>query len=122
MDKPVKKGGSGKQPESYIVDDLTHYMMARGWLVMKTHGNKFQQGFPDLYCAHREYKTRWIEVKQPHRKVNPFTEAQLRTFQEFAAKGVGVWVLTAGDEKEYKKLWLPANWYTFLHIPDVSGT
>ena len=121
MDKPKRKGGSGKQPESLVVDAITMYMKARDWLVMKTHGNKFQSGFPDLFTAHRKYGVRWIEVKLPTRGKNPFTEAQLGTFAEFTAKGVGVWVLVAGTKKEYEKLWKPANWYQFLHTPDVSN-
>ena len=60
------------------------------------------------------YGTRWIEVKMPvgYR----FTAAQLEVFPEFASKGVGVWVLTAATEEEYKKLFKPANFMWYLQV------
>ena len=74
----------------------------------------FQSGFPDLYAYHLRYGTRWIEMKMPvgyH-----FTPAQLETFPEWSSKGVGIWVLTAVTETEYKKLFKPANWHMFLGV------
>lgn len=121
MKRPPKRGGSGRQPESVLVEELTNFLKIRDWLVKKTHGNKFQSGLPDLFLAHREYGVRWVEVKLPTRGKNPFTAAQMTVFQEFAAKNVGVWVLVAATDNEYQKLWKPANWIWFLHTPDVSG-
>ena len=120
MDRPRKRGGSGRQPESVLVEAITNFLKIRDWLVMKTHGNKYQAGFPDLYCAHADFGYRWIEVKLPTRGKNPFTKHQMQSFQEFAAKNIGVFVLVAATELEYKKLWQPPNWWTFLHTPDVS--
>jgi hypothetical protein len=80
--------------------------------VKSTHGNIYQYGFPDLYIAHRSYGVRWIEIKNPDGY--RFTGAQLEFFHQLASAGVGVWVLTAATEDEYKKLFSPANWHYFL--------
>ena len=74
----------------------------------------YQSGFPDLYAYNRRYGARWIEVKNPI--AYSFTPAQIDTFPDFAAHGIGVWILTAANEFEYKKLFGPPNWHTFLSI------
>lgn len=106
----TKRGG----PEQKIQNDLIEYLKLRDWLIKVTHGNEFQSGLPDLYCAHKKYGQRWIEVKNPESYA--FTAAQLDFFPKLAAVGVGVWVLVAATEPEYKKLWLPPNWHTYLSI------
>ena len=80
----------------------------------ETHGNMYQSGFPDLFACHKRYGSRWIEVKNPLKY--KFTPAQLQDFPMFAAHGVGVYVLTAATQLEYDKLFLPANWHTYLGI------
>lgn len=86
----------------------------RDWLVKSTHGNEFQHGLPDLYCAHLRFGTRWIEVKNP--LAYSFTAAQLEFFPQLNAVGVGVWILTAATESEYEKLFKPGNWYHYLMV------
>ena len=108
--KNTKKAG----PERIIQDALKVMLKGRDWLVMETHGNEFQFGFPDLYCAHLRYGSRWIEVKNP--KNYSFTKAQMQFFPMMSSKGVGIWILTAATEYEYNKLFMPANWYTYLGI------
>ena len=74
-------------------------------------------GLPDLYCAHRQYGTRWIEVKNT---VNyRFTPAQLEIFPAMTSKGVGVWVLQSAEPEELQKLLKPANWFMFLDVMKV---
>jgi len=106
--KPLRQK-SASRPEDKIVEELTAFLKARDWLVKKTHGNIFQFGFPDLYCAHFKYGQRWIEVKVPERI--KFTGAQLEFFPQLIAHGVGVWVLVAATENEYLKLFRPSNYY-----------
>ena len=74
----------------------------------------YQEGFPDLYCCHFRFGPRWIEVKMPTGYA--FTPAQIKTFPEFNAKGVSVWIMTAATEFEYKKLFKPQNWHTYLGV------
>ncbi len=105
-----------QKPETILQKSIMDYMRLRGWECWNTHGSQYQMGFPDFYTAHFKYGTRWVEVKLPHRKVNPFTPAQMKVFQEFAGKGVGIWVLTAASSTEYNKLFKPSNWYTFLGV------
>lgn len=69
----------------------------------------FQSGFPDLFAAHSSYGMRWIEVKLPNMKGSKFTEAQLKTFPQMAAHGVGIWILTGATQMELNKLHKPAN-------------
>src|SRR5215831_19241118 len=95
-----------------IQEAVIAMLVAREWEVMSTHGNIYQFGFPDLYAMHYTRGTRWIEIKNP--EGYSFTPAQLKKFPLFAAKGVGIWILTEASEYEYEKLMLPANWYSFL--------
>lgn len=108
--KKTKRSG----PEREIQDALVDFLILKGWLVKETHGNEFQSGLPDLYCAHIRYGTRWVEVKNPLKY--SFTPAQIDFFPKLAAVGVGVWILVAATEHEYNKLFQPANWYTYLSI------
>lgn len=100
------------RPEAKIQDDLAKYLRAREWLVKYTHGSLYQSGFPDMFCAHKKYGIRWVEVKCP--TGYRFTPAQLEFFPALASKGVGVWVLTAATDEEYQKLFGAANWYWYL--------
>ena len=108
LPKETKRSG----PEAKIQDALIDFLRHRSWIVKSTHGNIYQYGFPDLYIAHRSYGVRWIEIKNPDGY--RFTGAQLEFFHQLASAGVGVWVLTAATEDEYKKLFSPANWHYFL--------
>lgn len=86
----------------------------RDWYIKETHGNMYQSGFPDIYACHKRYGTRWIEVKIAGRY--SFTSAQLETFPEFAAKNVGIWILTEATEAQYDLLFGPPNWHMFLEV------
>ncbi len=101
-------------PEAHIQDRLMKKLKSLDWLVIATHGNEYQMGFPDLYCAHCTYSTRWVEVKNP--LAYSFTAAQQIVFPAFASKGVGIWILTSDTDEEIKKLFRPPNWYQFLSI------
>lgn len=101
-------------PERIIQDKLILYLRARCWFVEETHGNAYQNGFPDLFCTHASYGQRWIEVKNPEKYA--FTAAQLLKFPQFVANGSGIWILTAANESEYAKLFKKCNWYQYLSI------
>jgi len=75
---------------------------------VKTHGNAYQSGFPDLFACSRRFGYRWIEVKKTPR----FTQAQLNVFTQFASKGIGVWVLRSVSE--YNLLFGANNWSVYL--------
>jgi len=102
------------KPETIIQKALIDYLKLRNWYVKNTHGNPYSMGFPDLYACHKSYGTRWIEVKVKDKY--SFTPAQMDVFPEFAAKGVGIWILTAATDYEYKKLFKSANWWAFLEV------
>ena len=112
MDKPKQIINVRKGPERIIQDDLILFLEKKGWFVKETHGNVYQNGFPDLFATHRSYGTRWIEVKNP--KQYAFTPAQLEQFPKFVMHGSGIWILTAATEVEYQKLFKACNWYQYL--------
>lgn len=99
-------------PESIIQDKLVKLLRSLEWYVMETHGNAFQQGFPDIYATHKHYGPRWIEVKNPGSY--SFTNAQCITFPLLAANGTQIWILVSDDETEYLKLFKPHNWESYF--------
>ncbi len=114
-----KETRAQRGPESPIKAAIKAYMELRGWYVIVTHGNMYQSGLPDLYCIHQSYRDRWVEVK--YKGKYEFTPAQLKTFPEFAQRGIGIWVLAMHDHKnadellmEYRKLWEPPNFYQYI--------
>lgn len=110
----MKRLRKTRKPESELQDQIVKLLKLHDWYVKETHGNMYQSGFPDIYACHKRYGSRWIEVKMP--EGYSFTPAQIDTFPEFAAKGVGVWILTAATEEQYNLLFKPANWHMFLEI------
>lgn len=112
MEPLAVKGYKKSGPEKELQEKIVAYLRARDWAVITTHGNEYQYGLPDLYCAHYTRGVRWIEVKHPvHYK---FTPAQLEVFPLLQSKGVGIWIFCYCDDYEYEKLQQPPNWYTFL--------
>lgn len=102
-------------PEAQIQREIVKFLKLRDWYVLETHGNAFQNGFPDLYVTHSKYFARWVEVKVAgHFR---FTPAQLEVFPKLCANGSGVWIMVAATEAEYAKLWKPANWHIYLSCP-----
>jgi len=104
----VKKFKPRDKPEAKLQARIIKFLKQRGWVVMNTHGNAFQKGFPDLYALHPRYGQRWIEVKVP--KKWRFTEAQKEYFPHFDDAGVGIWIMMHDTEEEYKKLFDEPNW------------
>lgn len=107
-----KRVRGSKKPETILQEKIAAYLRNKGWYVKSTHGNEYQSGFPDLYCIHRNYGTRWVEVKIKEKY--KFTPAQLDTFPMFQAHGVGVWILVDANDFEYRKLFSRPNWTTYL--------
>ena len=80
--EPIRKRG---RPEAKIQKAIIEYLKIRDWCVMPTHGNMYQQGFPDLYAVHHNNGTRWIEVKNP--VAYSFTPAQRKFFPLISVAG-----------------------------------
>ena len=114
---PKRKTPEG--PESKIKFSIKAKLQALDWAVIVTHGNEYQMGLPDLYCAHRTFGARWIEVKNPDSY--KFTDAQMEVFPLLTSKGIGIWVLTADTDEEIKKIIaIPPNWYQYLPIMRIK--
>jgi len=103
--------------EAKLSRDFTAFLSLRNWVVMKTHGNKYQKGFPDLLCLHHIYGSKWVELKILPGAI--FTAAQLTSFPRFSEAKVPVYIIKECTEKEYKKLHGESNWVSFLARPDV---
>lgn len=101
-------------PEKKLEHAVRNYLHSQGWYTVKMHGNKFQSGIPDLYCAHPKYGQRWIELKT---RDGVMTSAQCRTFPKFHKAGVKIFIIgavsdigTPGSNKGIfgsKSNWLP---------------
>lgn len=102
---------SNTRPEARIARECDSYLKARGWWVKKTHGNRYQRGFPDRYVFHREHGVRWIDYKAPHK--NEFTPAQQKEWPDWSMFGGGIWIMTEASDSEYRKLFGPANFRDF---------
>lgn len=113
-----KKLRTAETPEGKIKKAVIKFLRERKWLVITTHGNAFQSGLPDLYCAHVNYGQRWCELKNPNSY--HFTKAQLYTFPEMFRHGAGVWIICAATEEEYKKLFEPPNFHRFIGHSSVQ--
>lgn len=94
-------------PEADIQRAIIKFLEQRGWVIMVTHGNSVQKGFPDLYCLHRNYGQRWIEVKNP--SAYSFTPAQLKFFPAMNQAGIGVWVMVAATLEQYATLFIKSE-------------
>lgn len=115
--KPNRRGRSVKGPEAKIEQEIIDYLKVRDWFVQRLHGSTFQAGMPDLFACCKMSKVgivRLIEVKDPKRKGNVFTPAQLEMFPKICANGGTVHVLTGATKEEYDKLFEPSNWYQYL--------
>jgi hypothetical protein len=103
-------------PEAKIQTALETFLVLRQWFVRPLHGDASNYGWPDLYCCHKQYGQRWIEVKLPEMRGSKFTPAQLEWFPKLSGSGAGIWIMTAADEHEYSVLFRPQNWYHYLSV------
>ena len=101
-------------PEAKIQEAWIKFLLVRGWYCVETHGTLYQSGLPDVFITHSKYGTRWTEVKNPEKW--SFTPAQIEVFPKLIANGCGVWIITAANELEYKKIFEPCNYHMFLSI------
>jgi hypothetical protein len=85
----------GKQRETVqVLTPFRYFLEDRGWKCYKTHGNQYQEGFPDLYIVHPEYDPRWVETKLLDGELTP---AQVRVFSEWVVRKVRLHIVAAND-------------------------
>jgi hypothetical protein len=86
-----------KEENLKIVEPLSEYMQYQGWVVEKTHGNRFQSGFPDLFCCHSQHYIRWIECKVIRNHNIHFEQSQIIKFSKWISHGVKIWIIAGID-------------------------
>ena len=66
-----------------------------------------------LTCTltHKKWGSRWIDCKQP--KHYSFTRAQKQKWPLWESFRIGIWILTAGTQEEYDKLFQLPNWRSY---------
>jgi hypothetical protein len=97
--------------ELHIQRELVEFLRTRGWHVEKMLANSYQMGIPDLYCYHKKWGERWVEVKRP--KDYSFTKRQRQKWPEWEKAGIPLWILTAATQEQYDLLFKPPNWREF---------
>ncbi len=102
------------KPEAKVRKAIIEYLELRRWKIKITVMGKYMSGLPDLYCSHKQYGIRWIEVKNPNMKGSKFTVAQKKEFPEWVANGTPIYILTAGNDEEYSKLFKECNLFDYM--------
>jgi hypothetical protein len=110
----AKKLKNRHGPEYHVRAAIIKMLEGYGWIVKIVHGSMYQSGLPDLYCTHKKYGPRWIEVKLPNMVGSRWTAEQYKTFPILSDNGTPIWVLVAATETEYKKLFMPENWLEYF--------
>ena len=109
--------------ELQIQRELVAFLRARNWHVERMLANAFQTGIPDLYCYHKKWGPRWIEVKRPNEY--SFTRAQRLKWPEWERAGIPMYILTAATQEQYDLLFTTPNWREFwrpsFQAPDVDA-
>lgn len=80
-------------PERDLQEAIKAKLRSTGWHCSDLYGHTYSHGFPDMYCCHRDWGGRFIEVKT--RPV--FTPSQKRVFREMTDAGCPIWVMTDDD-------------------------
>ena len=102
---------SADKLERDIQRELVKFLQARGWHVERMLANSFQTGIPDLFCYHRKWDMRWIEVKRP--EGYSFTLRQRQKWPQWERSGIPIHILTAATQEQYDLLFEPPNWREF---------
>jgi hypothetical protein len=97
--------------EQDIQRKLITFLQIREWFVERMLGNAFQFGIPDLFCFHKKWGMRWVEVKRP--EGYSFTLRQRQKWPEWEKAGIGIWILTDATQEQYNLLFQPPNWRNF---------
>jgi hypothetical protein len=97
--------------EVHIQRELIVFLKSREWHVERMLANTYQTGIPDLYCYHKKWAQRWVEVKRPNQY--SFTLRQRQKWPEWEKASIGIWILTAATQEQYDLLFGPPNWRQF---------
>ena len=92
--KPFKIRKNSR-PEAKLSEQVETMLKMRDWFVFRTHGNRNQKGFPDLFAAHHAHGYRWIELKMPGKY--RFTDSQCYHFPRLLDNGTNIWLMNHPD-------------------------
>lgn len=97
--------------ETQIEKKIIHELEKQGWFVKKVHGSGTSKNWPDLFCAHKVYGKRWIEIKQPRGRLSG---GQIKEFIKWSEHLIGIWILTRVEDI-YKLKYQP-NFPQYLRL------
>jgi len=61
-----KEGSDSKSTAvSAAPPELVSFLHDRHWHVERMSADAFQNGIPDLFCYHKKWGIRWVEIKRP---------------------------------------------------------
>lgn len=98
MVSPITNLSADNKLEFAIQRELVKFMQTRGWHVERMLANAFQTGIPDLFCYHKKWGMRWVDVKRPGRY--SFTLRQRQKWPTWEKAGIGIWILTSATEEQ----------------------
>ena len=102
---------SDDKRELHIQRELVEFLRTRGWHVERMLADAYQNGIPDLFCHHKRWGMRWVEVKRPDEY--SFTLRQRQKWPAWEKAGIGIWILTAATQEQYDLLFKSPNWRDF---------
>lgn len=120
-------------PEFYIQPLWVDFLERKKWHVERLIGNTLQYGIPDLFIAHKDYGTRWVDIKVYGGY--SFTKKQRQKWPIWEKYGIGIWILGAKSKvectkvhmlEEYDNLFQQPNWRQFWKAswdikPDIDN-
>jgi hypothetical protein len=104
------------QDETLLVGEpFRTYLTSFGWHTEKTHGNQYQEGFPDIYCMHSKFSPRWVEFKvfDEYGHIT-LTQPQKVKFQIWTLCNIPIFIIAADDLRGEKHLILRERLYKKL--------
>lgn len=114
MDSFKPRAGHG--PEFHIQNRWVDFLEGKKWYVERLVGNAYQSGIPDLFIAHPDHGTRWVDIKV-YGSYN-FTKAQRLKWPLWEKAGIGIWIIGARSPDECTKEFMINEYPILMDTPN----
>lgn len=105
--------------EFHIQNRWVAFLGAKGWHVERMVGNAYQSGIPDLLLGHKQYGTRFVDIKVYGSY--SFTKAQKIKWPIWEKFGIGVWILGANSPDECTKTHMLSDYELLFQPPNFRN-